>query len=235
MACLSGGESIRWTVFELVERFRISALAPHAPRAPKSRGSGGFGSELRVPSAERLLELVVENPRPGLQQKMGPTQRPLHLLFFDESSADYLVPGRFDECRADRFPLPLTLAEVRDELAVIADVGSKLIKAVDELLRSVRLPPEAINFLTVHTNDVAQIAVPPENSAEHVVKFMERHLVGDRDQADDHPTHLAQNRSQNQALSSTTLEAGMLADRPCKWDLSIIDFNTKALASYPIG
>jgi hypothetical protein len=75
----------------------------------------------------------------------------------------------------------------------------------------------------------------PQNSAEHVVKFMERHLVGDRDQADDHRTHLAQNRSQNQALSSTTLEAGMLADRPCKWDLSIIDFNTKALASYPIG
>ena len=39
-----------------------------------------------------------------------------------------------------------------------------------------RLPPEAINFLTVHTNDVAQIAVPPENRAEHVVKFVERHL-----------------------------------------------------------
>jgi hypothetical protein len=28
----------------------------------------------------------------------------------------------------------------------------------------------------VHTNDVAQIAVPPENRAEHVVKFVERHL-----------------------------------------------------------
>ena len=40
--------------------------------------------------------------------------------------------------RADRFALPSTLAEVWDELAVIADVCSKLIKAVDELLRSVR-------------------------------------------------------------------------------------------------
>jgi hypothetical protein len=49
-----------------------------------------------------------------------------------------------------------------------------------------RISPEAITFLTVHTNDVAQIAVPPENSAEHVVKFVERHLIGDRDQADDH-------------------------------------------------
>ena len=48
--------------------------------------------------------------------------------------------------------------------------------------------------------DVAQIAVPPKNSAEQVVKFVERHLIGDRDQADDHRAHLAQNRSQNQAF-----------------------------------
>jgi hypothetical protein len=63
-----------------------------------------------------------------------------------------------------------------------------------------RLPPEAINFLTVHTNDVAQIAVPPENRAEQAVKFVEGHLIGDRDQADDHRAHLAQNLSQNQAF-----------------------------------
>ena len=52
----------------------------------------------------------------------------------------------------------------------------------------------------MHTNDVAQIAVPPENRAEHVVKLVERHLIGDRDQADDHRAHLAQSRSQNQAF-----------------------------------
>src|SRR5271166_1310493 len=62
------------------------------------------------------------------------------------------------------------------------------------------LPPEAINFLTVHTNDVAQIAIPPENRAEQVVKLVERHLIGDRDQADDQRARLAQNRSQNQAF-----------------------------------
>jgi hypothetical protein len=49
-----------------------------------------------------------------------------------------------------------------------------------------RLPPEAVELLTVHTNDVAQIAVPPEDRAEHVVEFGERHVIGDRDQADDH-------------------------------------------------
>jgi hypothetical protein len=53
---------------------------------------------------------------------MGPAQRSLHLLFLDESSADHLVDRRLHECRANRFPLPSTLAEVRDELAVIADV-----------------------------------------------------------------------------------------------------------------
>src|SRR5260221_13974064 len=69
---------------------------------------------------------------------MGPTQRPLHLLLLDESFADHLVDRRLHERRADRFPLPSTLAEVRDELAVIADVCLKLTEAVGDLLRSVR-------------------------------------------------------------------------------------------------
>src|SRR5271169_2963500 len=69
---------------------------------------------------------------------MSPAQRPLHLLFFDESSADHLIDRRLHECRANPFPLPSTLAEVRDELAVIADVCSKVIEAIDDLLRSVR-------------------------------------------------------------------------------------------------
>ena len=32
------------------------------------------------------------------------------------------------------------------------------------------------------------------------MEFGERHVIGDRDQADDHRAHLAQNRSQNQAF-----------------------------------
>src|ERR1700686_5764147 len=69
---------------------------------------------------------------------MGPSQRPLHLLLLDESSADYLVDRRLHECRADRFPLTPMLAEVRDELAVIADVCFKLTEAVGNLLCGVR-------------------------------------------------------------------------------------------------
>ena len=54
------------------------------------------------------------------------------------SYADHLIDRRLHECRADRFPLTLELAEVRDELAVIADVCFKLTEAVGDLLRSVR-------------------------------------------------------------------------------------------------
>src|SRR5260370_15046059 len=94
--------------------------------------------EFRIPMAEYLVEILVEYLRPGLQPKMGPTQRPLHLLLLDESFADHLVDSRLHEGRADRLPLMSTLAEVRDELAVIADVCFKLTEAVSDLLRSVR-------------------------------------------------------------------------------------------------
>jgi hypothetical protein len=56
---------------------------------------------------------------------MRPAQRPLHLLFFHESFTDHLIDRRLHEGRANRFHLPSMLAEVRDELAVIADVCFK--------------------------------------------------------------------------------------------------------------
>jgi hypothetical protein len=38
-------------------------------------------------------------------------------------------------------------------------------------------------------NDVAQIS-PAQNGAEKIVEIWELHLIGDRDQADDHRAHL---------------------------------------------
>src|ERR1700730_13698973 len=62
---------------------------------------------------------------------------------------------------------------------------------------------------------VAQITVPPEDNAEHVVEFGERHVIADRDQADDHRAHLAQNRSQNQAFEGGCFNHhSRLLDRP---------------------
>src|ERR1035437_3262471 len=66
---------------------------------------------------------------------MGASQGPAHLLLLHEPAADHLVDGRFDERRADRFPLPSSFAEVRDESAVVADVSLKLGYARGNLLR----------------------------------------------------------------------------------------------------
>jgi len=52
-------------------------------------------------------------------------------------------------------------------------------------------PTKAVELLAVDTNEVTEISVPPENGMEDLVKFWEIHLIGDRDQADYHRTHLA--------------------------------------------
>ena len=54
-----------------------------------------------------------------------------------------------------------------------------------------RLPAEAIELLPVDANDVAQIAARAQHGAEDIVEIWELHLIRDRDQADDHRTHLA--------------------------------------------
>jgi hypothetical protein len=57
---------------------------------------------------------------------------PLHLLLFDEPPADHLVNCRFDEGGADRFSLTVPLAEVRDELLVVANIRIELTDALAE-------------------------------------------------------------------------------------------------------
>ena len=59
---------------------------------------------------------------------------PLHLLLFDEPPADHLVNCRFDEGGADRFslPVPVPLAEVRDEFLVVANIRIELTDALAE-------------------------------------------------------------------------------------------------------
>ena len=51
---------------------------------------------------------------------MSPLGRPLHLLFLYKTLTDHLVDRRFHEGRADGVALPIPLAEVRNELAVVA-------------------------------------------------------------------------------------------------------------------
>src|SRR5688500_9533853 len=83
------------------------------------RGSRRLSPELRVPSPEHAFEFVVQDLGPGLQQQMGTFRRPVHLLFLDEPAAHHLINGGFDKRCADRLALPVSFAEVRNELLVV--------------------------------------------------------------------------------------------------------------------
>ncbi len=66
---------------------------------------------------------------------MCTTERPLHLLLLDEPSTDHLIDRRFHERGADGFALSSTLAEVRNELAVVANVSLKFRDTRSDLFR----------------------------------------------------------------------------------------------------
>jgi hypothetical protein len=53
------------------------------------------------------------------------------------------------------------------------------------------IPADAVELLTMYANDAAQIAPPAQNGAEDMVEIWELHLIRDRDQADEHRSHLA--------------------------------------------
>lgn len=65
---------------------------------------------------------------------MRTAKGPLHLLLFHEPLADHLINCRFDEGGADRFSLPVPLAEVRDELLVVANIRIELTDALAEFV-----------------------------------------------------------------------------------------------------
>ena len=51
---------------------------------------------------------------------------PLHLLLLNHALADHLVHRGFNKGRADRLAVSVAFAKVRDELLVVADVGSRV-------------------------------------------------------------------------------------------------------------
>ena len=84
----------------------------------------------------------------------------------------------------------------------VANVEELLLAVQLELVEGLglRLPAEAVELLPMDTNNKAQITPPSQNGAEDIVKVWELHLIGDRDQANDHRAHMTQNCSQNQAF-----------------------------------
>jgi len=53
--------------------------------------SGTLCPELRIPSAEDILKLVVEHPGAALQEQVDAARGPLHLLTLGHALADHLV------------------------------------------------------------------------------------------------------------------------------------------------
>jgi len=82
-----------------------------------------------------LFQFIVQDLGPRLQQQMGTTQGPLHRLLLDQALADDLINGGLDKSCADCLPVPVALAEIRNELAAIANVSLKLRQTVGQFRR----------------------------------------------------------------------------------------------------
>lgn len=65
-----------------------------------------------TPPSKRFLQLIVEYPGAGLQEQMGTTLGPLHLLALDHALADDLVDRRLGGCCRDRLAVAIALAVV---------------------------------------------------------------------------------------------------------------------------
>src|SRR4051794_33580120 len=61
------------------------------------RGRLGIGLHSGVPALEPRPQVLVQDPRPNLQQPMSPQLGPAHLLLLDHALADHLVDGRLRE------------------------------------------------------------------------------------------------------------------------------------------
>jgi hypothetical protein len=84
---------------------------PGGRRPSKSWGSGRqeflFQLQIRIPASEHHAELLIQGFHPRLQQQMGTTLGPLHLLALAEAFTDHLVDRGFDKTGADALPVPI--------------------------------------------------------------------------------------------------------------------------------
>jgi hypothetical protein len=80
------------------------------------------GPEPRIPGAERGFPRAVQHACVHLQQEMGPTFAPWHLLFFHHALSDHLVHGRFDKASADALSVAVPLAIVGDKAGIVRDI-----------------------------------------------------------------------------------------------------------------
>ena len=86
----------------------VGAVVPHWGRGRPEQSVGGhaasaaLGHKLRVPAAEGVGQLVVEDGCPDLEQEVDTSRRAAHLLLFDHALAHDLVARRLHEGVGDR-------------------------------------------------------------------------------------------------------------------------------------
>ena len=79
-------------------------------------------------------QFMVQRFHPGLEQQMRATFAPLHLLFFAKSFTHYLVHRGLHETCGNCLTVAISLAIIRDQVAIVLDIGAKLFHGFEELL-----------------------------------------------------------------------------------------------------
>ena len=87
-----------------------------------------------IPSLEHGAQFAVEGLDARLQQQMRPALAPLHLLLLAEPFAHDLVHRRLHETRGNGLTVAIPLAIIRDQVAVVHDIGAKLFHRFEQLL-----------------------------------------------------------------------------------------------------
>ncbi len=86
-----------------------------------------------VPAAEVSGKVLVEHARSDLEQEMGPSLRPAHLLLLNHSLAHHLVDRRLYEGVGDGLARAVALPVVRDPGGVGPDVAAELAQGLHQL------------------------------------------------------------------------------------------------------
>ena len=120
--------------------------------------------EPRVPATEDGIQIVVEHASSSLQEEMCPFGRPLHVRSLDKAFADDLINGRLHKRRADRVPLTIAFAKVRNKVAIVANVRREFGEASRQFgnrcrTSAVDVEVERQDFQTLQRR--IDVAVPP--------------------------------------------------------------------------
>jgi hypothetical protein len=118
-------------------------------QSSSSRYALRVAPEAWIPHAKRCFPFAVQHACANLQQEMGATLAPLHLLLFHHALADYLVNGRFHKAGAVEL-------EVADRITTIGEIRDLLVELVALGLQHLEEP--AFGFLVIGLHEGKTLA-----------------------------------------------------------------------------